>query len=215
MLISHKYKFIFIKARKVSGTSTEAFLERYCLSDDEEKTHVHSNERQELVSDFGVIGSRGVKPRPIWFGHKKPDDIKNEIGAEIWDSYSKICNIRNPYDIAVSHYYFVNRKNPNFTPSIYNFESHLNEKLPNLLDNKKFWMSDGVFFHDFYLRQENLKSDLDNLINQLNLPSYESELPTYKMVANRPHYSSFYNKKTKRIIKNNFGDVIERFEYSF
>lgn len=37
MLISHKYKFIFLKAFKVSGTSTESFLERYCLSDEDKK----------------------------------------------------------------------------------------------------------------------------------------------------------------------------------
>ena len=34
MIISHKYKFIFIKLRKTAGTSLEIALSQYCNKDD-------------------------------------------------------------------------------------------------------------------------------------------------------------------------------------
>jgi len=215
MLISHKYKFIFIKAKKVSGTSTEAYLERYCLSNEDEKTHTHTHKIKEIVSDYGIIGSRLTIPFGKWYNHKKPDEIKNHVGFEIWNSYKKICNIRNPYDIAASYFFFENKNNQNFNPSVKNFELYLDLNIYELLDNKKFWMSNGLFFNDFYIRQENLKNDLYDMIHKLNIPLYESDLPTYKITPNRPHYSLLYNEKTKKIISQNFGDILEKFKYVF
>lgn len=215
MLISHKYKFIFLKARKVSGTSTEAYLERYCLSDEEEKIHENAHATEEIVSDYGIIGSRLSKPSKKWYNHKLPLDIKKDIGDDIWFSYKKICNIRNPFDIAVSMYFFKNTKNANFKPSINNFEFFLNDNIINLIDNKKFWRIENKFSHDFYIRQESLKEDLLNLVNELNLPLYTTEMPTYKIIPNRPHYSTLYNNNTIKIITDNFGDVLEHFKYKF
>ena len=34
MIISHKYKFIFIKTRKTAGTSMEIYLSQYCDDND-------------------------------------------------------------------------------------------------------------------------------------------------------------------------------------
>jgi len=214
MLISHKYKFIFIKARKVSGTSTEAYLERYCMSDIDEERHIPSHGISEYVSDWGIIGSRLTKPFGKWFNHKKPLEIKNEIGDEIWNSYKKICNIRNPYDVAVSLFFFKNQKNLNFDPNTKSFEKFLNQNLNNLLDNKGYWKVNGNFTHDFYLRKENLKEDIFKLIETLSLKKYESEIPLFKKI-DRPHYSKFYNSITKKIIYNNFEDVLEHFKYKF
>jgi hypothetical protein len=34
MIVSHKYKFIFLKTKKTAGTSIEISLSRYCDEDD-------------------------------------------------------------------------------------------------------------------------------------------------------------------------------------
>ena len=55
MLVSHLYKFIFIKSLKTAGTSTEVFLEQYCISDIEE-----SHWRGAIATEEGIIGKRGA-----------------------------------------------------------------------------------------------------------------------------------------------------------
>lgn len=215
MLISHKYKFIYIKCYKVGGTSTESFLERYCLHDNLEKSHTFNHETEEKVSEYGIIGTRSSNAKTKWFNHKTPKDIKNDIGDLIWNSYMKISNVRNPYDIAVSFYYFHNITSDNFKSSMKGFETYLDNNLSYLIQNKKFWKIDDKFSHDFYIKQENLKEGLLNLIKQLNLPQYTTEIPQYKVIPNRPHYSTLYNDNTKKLIEKNFGDVLEHFQYKF
>lgn len=166
------------------------------------------------MSDFGIIGSRLTEPK-TWFNHKSSSDILKDIGEEIWNSYKKICNVRNPYDIAVSYYFYENRNNQLFLPTTDNFEIFLENQLNYLLYNRNFWVIDGKFSNDYYIRQENLKEDLENLINGLNLPHYDFNIPNYKVSKNRPHYSELYNENTKKIIQDNFGDVLDHFKYSF
>ena len=54
MLISHAYRFIFIKTVKTAGTSVEAFLEPYCCPED----HIVKHWTPTLISDFGIVGQR-------------------------------------------------------------------------------------------------------------------------------------------------------------
>jgi hypothetical protein len=212
MLISHKYKFIYLRPKKVAGTSTEAFLERYCLPDELESTHQPQHTREEEVTSDGILGSRRVK-KNNWFAHKLPKDIKTEVGEEIWNSYVKVCNIRNPFDLAVSFY----TRKEYLPPNKNEFEIFLSDEknLKTLLKNKKIWSENGSFSHDYYIRQENLVDDLNKLMDSLKLPNYNAEIPTYKVKHTREHYSQYYNIKTKKIIEDNFKEELEFFNYSF
>ena len=40
MIISHKYRFIFVKTRKTAGTSVEAYLSQHC-GDSDVLTPIH------------------------------------------------------------------------------------------------------------------------------------------------------------------------------
>jgi hypothetical protein len=56
VLVSHIYKFIYVKNGKVGGTSTEGFFEKYCSNPntDYKLTQVVD----EKVSEYGIIGAR-------------------------------------------------------------------------------------------------------------------------------------------------------------
>jgi hypothetical protein len=213
MLVSHKYKFIFLKAKKVSGTSTEAFLERYCLSDEQEKIHKHTHEVSEQESEYGIIGNRVTQIYDKWYNHKPALELKRDIGDDIWNNYKKICNIRNPFDIAVSYYC---RQHP-MPANKQMFEKFLKdpETIKYLLTNKAIWSINGEFSHDFYIRQENLEEDLSSLIKELNLPFYDLDIPTYKMKHKRPHYSAYYSFKSRNIIETYFKEELKYFGYKF
>lgn len=214
MLVSHRYKFIFAKAKKVASTTTEAYLERYCVSPEEEISYIHEHVSNERITKYGIIGSRmnGDKGSRKWYNHKVTKDIKNDLGEDIWKSYSKIVNIRNPYDLAVSLYHDTGNKSKNTK----DFERFLKMKnVQNiLLSNRKIWTLDDKYVFDYYIRQEFLEEDLNTMIKEIGLPLYNDSLPNYKVIK-RDHYSIYYNQESKNIISDIYAKELDLFNYNF
>ena len=106
VLVSHKYKFIYIKNKKVAGTSVESFFGQFCINP--EKKYDFSHSIIQSIDDYGIIGCRvlGVGINDIWKNHKNAISIKNDLGNDKFNEYFKFCVIRNPYDVMVSLYFF-------------------------------------------------------------------------------------------------------------
>lgn len=218
MLISHRYKFIFLKSRKTAGTSSETFLERYCVSPSKEATYTPQHTSNGEVTQYGIIGNRqkgkgGISP------HIYPEKVKKGVAKNYWDDYTKIVNIRNPYDTAVSFYHWKAYKN-NTTHQIdkNKFEKWLLQGGGNTVkSNLKFWgdLNDDPNKYIF-LRYENLQEDLNNTLVRLGMPNYNKPLPTYKTnLYSRSHYSLYYNDNSKQFIDKFFKDVMYKFGYTF
>ena len=95
MLISHRKNFIYTKTNKTGGTSVEAFFESYCMP---EGQFTPSHGREETISEAGIIGFRGKGDGNSfeWRHHMPARQIREKIGADIWNSYFKFCVVRNP-----------------------------------------------------------------------------------------------------------------------
>ena len=213
MLVSHRYKFIYLKSRKTAGTSTEAFLERYCLSPKAEEKHEHNHGHKHIESVHGIIGDRqqrGGKYPP----HSEPNVVKRMVGKSDWDDYTKIVNIRNPYDVAVSYFLWTKQRGNLPSHTKFNQWMEREEALRALKSNLTFW--NPRYNKYFYIRYESLNKDIDNLMSALNLPNYSDTLPTYKAdLYKRKHYKEYFNNKTKAIISEAFSEYMERFNYIF
>ena len=218
MLVSHKYKFIFIKTIKTAGTSTEIFFEPYCISSLSEN---HS--RIMTKTDEGIVGTRLIQSRAEkheFYNHMSPSLIKEKLGDDVFNDYLKIANIRNPFDILVSHYYFLptlKMYSSNCKISFRNYllQTNVVEKLAKNYKNLLF--IDGEYCIDEVIRYENLVSDLNSLIKKLDLPEPTRVLSNYKESKERKGipYQNFYDEETKKIIENNFDFYIELFNYQF
>ena len=57
MIISHKYKFIFIKPEKTAGSSLEIALSKYCDHNDIITTIGEEYIRKKSVSDFKPVSN--------------------------------------------------------------------------------------------------------------------------------------------------------------
>jgi len=215
MLVSHKHKFIFIKSIKTAGTSTEIYLEPYCISD-----VLESHGREMIQTEEGIIGTRmNQKLAEIseFYNHMPPKKIIDSIGEETFNSYTKIINVRNPFDMMVSHYYF----KPTF--DLYsNVEMSFEDYLltTNVVEDlsKKYWdlmHVDNQYIIDEIVRFENLSDDINNLLIKLNLPEPKRELSEYKKNKRRPDkdWKKMYSNQTRSLVEKHFDFYLGLFNY--
>ncbi len=215
MLVSYKYNFIYVKTIKTAGTSTEIFLEPYCISDIDE-----SHARKMISTKEGIIGTRlnqKLAEKSEFYNHIPPYKIKEKI--DNFDNFTKICNVRNPFDMMVSHYYFKPTfnlyANKNMTFEDYLLNTNVVKDLS--LKYKDLMFIDGDFVIDEVIRFENLETDLYSLVDKLKLPKPERELKEYKKNGRRPNknWQQMYSEETKALIETHFDFYFKLFNYNY
>ena len=110
MIISHKYKFIFLKTRKTAGTSIEISLSRFCGDDD-----IITPISLEDEAVRRLLGKKAKNYLQYASGRNKYKKYSNHIIAQkfksliapsIWNNYYKFCFKINLFDRVISLYYF-------------------------------------------------------------------------------------------------------------
>ncbi|MDJ0702168.1 MAG: sulfotransferase family 2 domain-containing protein [Leptolyngbyaceae cyanobacterium MO_188.B28] len=224
MIINHKYKFIFLKTRKTAGTSIEIALSKFCDRDDiiTPITEGDEKKRQEL----GFIGPQNYKislqqhtkrewfryitrrERKRFFNHIDASQVRKYIGADIWKNYFKFCFERDPFDKAISHYYWSTREP---RPPI---EDYLNSSPTKFLSNWDIYAINDHIAADFVGRYENLTDDLATIVDKLGLPE-KITLPRAKgeYRKNRSHYSTLLNASARSRIEIVCAKEIAAFNY--
>ena len=112
-IVSHRRKFIFIRPRKVAGTSLQVSLSRWLGEDDivsfSDYSKVRAFNRRTDDDDFGAVRvrrtDRGGEEAP-YADHDLPEAIREKVGETVWASYFKFTVARNPWDLLVSMLYF-------------------------------------------------------------------------------------------------------------
>jgi hypothetical protein len=219
---------------KTAGTSIEISLSRFCGKDDIIVPFHKEDEtmRQRLkifpqnyireytkkwteytIKDFLRLVIRGQKPPKKKFRmrqHSSAAEVKEFIGSNIWESYFKFCFVRNPWDRAISHYYWFIRE-PVRSKNLDDFLLKQNK-----LNYSYIYMIDNKIAVDFVGRYENLMTDLGFVCQKLGIP-FDNWLPESKRNyrTDRRHYSELLNAKQAELIRKACANEIELFNYSF
>jgi hypothetical protein len=216
MLISHRRQFIYTKTFKTAGTSVESYFEPWCMGDGE-WTQLH--ERPQYESAHGVIGFRGIDPPPRlrWWNHMTAAEIRARAGDAVWNGYFKFCVIRNPYDRAVSAFYFDRSKGrvaPSDDDEGAQFERWLLEG--HFRMDREQYVIGGRLAVDDVIRYERLALDLEAVCARLGLPWEPARLPTFK-AGIRPvlDLESIYSERARAAVARQCAFEIERFGYVF
>ena len=178
MIISHKLQCIYIKLAKVAGTSFEIALSKYCGADDI-ITPIISKESPAIRRTLGFRDAQNYKDphtqRNKFRNHIDAISIRKLIPKDIWDNYLKVATIRCPYDMLISHYYFiltqVSRQRGFEEFIVVGKHKKLFERIYNL-HKKKAEKSTGIkrLLTDFLIRYEHLDKDIKELEIRINCP---------------------------------------------
>jgi len=183
LIISHKYKFIFIKTAKTAGTSIEIALSKFCGSEDvigplpscDEETRRNLGYRcrqnyflpksRYTIRDWRRLLFEGKKLR--YRRHNSANQIRSYIGKKIWNSYYKFCVVRNPWDRLLSYYFWRNKSEPR--PGISEFlESKWHANL--LTFGINLYTDIDKIVVDKICLYESLEEDLEEVRLRIGLP---------------------------------------------
>lgn len=147
------------------------------------------------------------------------------FGVERWNQMFTFTVIRNPWDHAVSWFYYA-RQNKEGGYEKYSFDEWLRSGLPHWWNrdwcglgvpndpmNQLLYIQDreGRDLVDRIYRFEELEKAVDSLSGQLGL---EIALP-FRNKSERPKYRHCYTPFTRELIAERYADFITRFGYSF
>lgn len=226
MLVSFRHNLIFIKSWKTAGTSSEVYLQQALwgfVPGAAQGWKVYKDgfctprgggpKRLSIAQQFKIVGA-GRLP---WncFGkigrlrnHSVPDQIRDSLGGNFWGNSKKIVNVRNPFDLLVSGYFFQNRSRQN-RPDFEEWLRGLGKKpFPFLSHLDDSWT---------VIRYESLQDDLSQAVISMGMtaPSQLPRLKTAIRPAESKDYRDFYTPGTRRIVENRYGDWLEVFGYRF
>jgi len=205
MIVSNTHKFILLKPRKVAGTSILYTFSQVCDSKNDIIGKIYNLEGLESPSENTTPLSN----------HAYPFEIINTIsGHQKWDEYKKIVPIRNPWDIAVSAFFWC-KKTGEFIGD--NFSSFIRSSIAKdfLENNLNYYYFAGRLVPDYVIRYENLENDIKTTLSDLNI-NIDVEIPKLKMgIRPEGEYRKYYNDNDIEYITNIWKQYIEDFGYEF
>jgi hypothetical protein len=228
MIISHKYRFIFLKSRKTAGTSLELALGRFCGEDDV-LTPIR-NESDETKAAAAYPGERNyrvpllrltpkdvaklpLRGRAEFEEHSPAAFVRARVGRAVWSDYLKFSIERNPYDRYVSEYFWNVRPNGQYRGL--SMEEHVRRVPRYRLSNWDVYAIGGRPVVDVMLHYETLAEDIRALERRLGLPE-PIVLPQTK-TKQRPsksHHSEVLSEEVRARVTEACRNELEYFGYT-
>ena len=208
MIVSHEHQLIFLKPRKVAGTSFELALSKYLSGEDIITPNTFQDDAlgRRLgfqppcnfnfpILEMFPVNHRGI-PRLLgyelptkYYDHMPASLAKSRLPDRVWRNYRKISLIRNPWDRAVSLFFWKNNRpwagkkaDLTYFSDYFKGEYNADAKLSSRLDaNHRIYMIDGKDVIDTYVRYEHFEQDIHAL--EADIPTLTGLWETFKKIT--------------------------------
>jgi hypothetical protein len=216
MIVSHKYRFIFLRTEKTASTSLMAAL-RGILDEND----LRATGRRPSWAKFSPIHHSALRRYcPRLFGlhtHATASQVRDVLGAKIFDSYYKFTVERNPWDRQVSLYSHRQWKKGNppdgfdrdMRSVFYRNTSYVR------LDNWSKYAIGRDIVADRIIRYERLDEEIGELAATLGIPGPVVMPRLRQYTADRPHYATYYSDPTRDLVGRWYAREIETLGYKF
>lgn len=228
MIVSHKHRFVFLKSRKTGGTSMELALSAICGETDiitglHER---HEKERREIgglgprntgvpirrhrLEDWNLI--RQGRGRRAFWEHVNAREAKSWLPPAVWRDYHKFAVERNPWDRAISLYWWRLRDHHD-RPSMLEFVQTVEQRA---ISNLEFYAIDGEVVVDQVLRYEQLADEIARMCRRIGFDG-TVELPHAKSGTrkDRRPYQEVLGPEEREVIAERCSREIDLLGYEF
>jgi hypothetical protein len=216
MIVSHKYRFIFLRTEKTASTSLMKALQSVVDEND-----LWSGMPRPAWAKFSPIHYSALRRyAPQWFGlhtHASASQVRRVIGPKIFDSYYKFAVERNPWDRQISLYAHRKWKRGK---SVDDFDRDMQSLIYRntsyvRMNNWSNYAIGREIVADRIIRYERLEDDIGELFAMLGIPG-PIELPRLrKYTADRPHYSTYYGASSRDLVARWYAREIDALDYKF
>jgi hypothetical protein len=144
------------------------------------------------------------------------------LSTKQFDDYFKFSFIRNPFERAVSEYFYRCKIHKNYENEHPTFDHFIAQDLEytqrqqsihqHLLPNYDFIYMNDVCKMNFVGRYENLQNDYDTLCDMINKPKSKLKI---KNSTYHNHYSEYYSEQTKKLLVSKYANDIQYLDYTF
>lgn len=226
MIISHSNRFIFIKSLKTAGTSIEAALSNACSGSDV-VTPLGDYEFNRDESGAWIHKSMNEGNH---LQHDPALTVRNSLPPETWSSYFKFSITRNPWDRALSYFFWDKRQDlalappkrlyhnlgvpyDDFTPVKKRFTDFIKSR--TLENNDAFYVMDSQLCVDFVIRYEQLDDGCREVCARTGIPPFQIPRLKTGIRTKKRHYTEYFDDETRDIVADLHRNDIRLFNYSF
>ena len=223
MILSHEKNFIFFHIPKTGGSSLTWNLR-----------HVVDTQHQAPSADL----EDGWQDAVHFDGKQHSSFRDNAALCERHSDYFKFTFVRNPWDVVLSWYLALSRKQPepvspeNFRKFVVNHLQHFSRIFANnpitFLKYRLFGMNRlirktqtsyitdrrGNVAVDYLARYENYDLEFEFLLKKLQITNYEQKKVNVANV-DKISYADFYDARSKDLVARTYRKDIESFGYDF
>jgi hypothetical protein len=219
MIVSHKYKFIYLRTEKTASTSLSTALEEILDTGDFVARPFQAKWVKRLPKSPGAL----KRHLPLMFGlhtHASASQARMVLGRKIFDSYYKFSVERNPWERQLSLYtQRIHKEEKHKT--VENFDTDMRDwfwraRYYTRLKNWPIYAIGDQVVADHVIQYHDLETGLRHVFDQIGIES-TIELPRFRTSPSgeRAPYARYYSAATRDLVANWYEREIKAFGYSF